>query len=41
MLVIRGEDALAILAEGMEILVPTSLAIAMVVGTVEGGKVFP
>lgn len=38
---LRGEDALAILAEGMEILVPTSLAIAMVVGTVEGGKVFP
>lgn len=36
---LRGEAALAGLAEGMEILVPTSLAIAMAVGAVEGGEV--
>ena len=36
---LRGEVAIAGLAEGMEILVPISLAIALAVGTVEGGKV--
>lgn len=34
---LRGEDAIAALAEGMEILVPTRLALALSIGTVEGG----